>query len=737
MDKSVPEQLKSLSPRLKKLLGAKNWQEKLEILEQEDEVKKKLCTSRQFADFYAEISVESRVVIASLIAIEQAPQIMIINQSCESEARLLPPSKWSNDIKERLQRLIDQLIPVEKFYWEIGGIVGYHKMVLQFLSSGKTQSSSHKEMKVHPPMGIDISQDTEYVQQAKLWGLESLPMIAEIYALGGAADRLRLYDEATGIPLPAARLCFAGRTLLENLVLDLEAREYLYFKLFAKQLFTPIAMMTSPEKENHAHVLAICEEKEWFGRPKEFFRFFCQPLVPTVNSQGRWCTLSPFKLLMKPGGHGVLWKLARDEGIFAWFEGLGRKKALIRQINNPIAGTDYGLLAFSGIGCKEDKIFGFASCERQVKASEGVNVLIERKTDDGSDYVLSNIEYCDFSRYGIVDEPKEEGSPYSKYPSNTNILFADLKAVEQASIKAPMPGLLINLKKTAFLQENGRWKEEEIARLESTMQNIADDFCYRPKEAWSYERAIELPAFVTFNNRRKTISTVKREFSLGSSLLETPEGCFIDQLKNAYELLHEHCKFDLPQVTDAAEFFSKGPPFIFFYHPSLGPLFEVMAQKIRGGRLARSAELQLDLAEIDIESLDLKGSLLIEADAPMGCKDENGILDFKLPGGRCLLHNVSVKNSGVDQQAHQFFWRNEISRKECCRILLHGMAEFEARNVELDGNLFIEVEHGQRVIAFQGKGGVEFRTEQIEKPTWSWAYHRNPNHSIQLVKTNS
>jgi hypothetical protein len=306
-------------------------------------------------------------------------------------------------------------------------------------------------------------------------------------------------------------------------------------------------------------------------------------------------------------------------------------------------------------------------------------------------------------------------------------LFVDLKAVEQASIKNPMPGLLINLKKTAFMLESGHWKEEEIARLESTMQNIADHFLFPNKS--------NLPTYLTFNERRKTISTTKREFSLGSSLLETPEGCFLDHLKNAYELLHQHCRFELHDVTDAASFFRKGPPFIFSYHPSLGPLFEVIGQKLRGGRMSYGSELQLDLADVDIERLDLKGSLLIEADEPMGGKSEDGIRDFAKPGGRCTLRNVTIKNQGIDLRAHQVYWRNEISRKECCKIILHGASEFEAENVTLSGNFTIEVENGFCIKACQGKRGVEFKKEKIQKPSWKWEYVLQPDYRIALSRS--
>ncbi len=43
------------------------------------------------------------------------------------------------------------------------------------------------------------------------------------------------------------------------------------------------------------------------------------------------------------------------------------------------------------------------------------------------------------------------------------------------------------------------------------------------------------------------------------------------------------------------EYLEKGPGFIFLYHPALGPLWDVIAQKIRGGALMHGSELVLEV----------------------------------------------------------------------------------------------------------------------------------------------
>ncbi len=240
----------------------------------------------------------------------------------------------------------------------------------------------------------------------------------------------------------------------------MQAREYLYFKLFGEQVTTPLVMMTSSEKDNHQHMIELCEKSQWFGRGRDSFQIFCQPVVPTMDRHGKWCFNGELQPLMKPGGHGVIWKVAAQEGVFEWLEQLGRKKALIRQINNPIAGIDYGIYAFCGVGFAEDKIFGFASCPRQVGSAEGVNVLVEKREGDQSCFCLTSIEYCDFSKFSIEDVPVAPGSLYAQFPSNTNILFADIAAVKKSVERCPIPNMLVNLKHVSYLDKQGRTQEE-------------------------------------------------------------------------------------------------------------------------------------------------------------------------------------------------------------------------------------------------------------------------------------
>ncbi len=596
-------------------------------------------------------------------------------------------------LEERLENL-EPLRILERFY----GIVAYHHLALTLIGTEKEEGGD-----LRPPEGVDLREETKEVKEVILEGIKRQGEMAEVYPVGGAADRLELKDEKTEEGLPAARLIFLGKPLLEGVIADLQAREYLHYKLFGKQVTTPIVMMTSHVNRNHTHIRAICAQNGWFGRPEESFRFATQPLVPTFTKEGKWCLQRKGKLLLKPGGHGALWKLLKQEGVFEWLQKLGKKKMLVRQINNPMAAIDYGLLAFLGVGHAQDKAFGFASCPRLVNAHEGMNVV---KVQEGKE-VLTNIEYCDFEKCGIEDKPFEPGGNSSRFPSNTNILFADIKKIGEAALKNPNPGLLVNFRKGYHYHSPNH--KEPIARLETTMQNIADSF----PAAESY---------LTFNKRRKTISTTKRKSTAKGALLETPEGCYYDYMLNAHELLGTYCNLELPPFPDGAAFAKEGPPFLFSYHPSLGPLYSIIGKKVRGGKLANGSELQLEIADLNIENLTLEGSLLIHATNIMGHKEE-GVLRYSDQTGQCILKNVTIKNGGIAwEEEDHLFWKHEVKRRSALKIVLHGHSQFIAENVTLEGDLTLDVPHGMKMTAKEEKGRVIFITEPLEQAAPLWSY---------------
>lgn len=717
----IETQIKTLETLLNTLKDASNDSDKLAILNRRPGIVEFLASSPILEELVSNLEIKKRFVIKALLAIGQGPVVFQDLQSVTNPKKLL-------------DLLALQLLEIEKFYDLHGGIIGYQLTLLKLLAN-KEKSAQKQPATYKKPPGIDLSSESEELKKAIRWGIDFMPVMGEMYPLGGAGDRLNLKDEVTGELLPAAQLLFCGRTLLELLIRDLLGREFLYYKLFGKQLVTPLAIMTSHEKNNHNRIQEICKTNEWFGRPKDSFRLFLQPLVPMVTVDGDWAVSQPMQLILKPGGHGVIWKAALDNGVFDWLASRQTKKILVRQINNPIAGVDSGLLALLGIGCQKNKDFGFASCHRLIAAAEGMNVLREVKDFDSYEYCITNIEYTEFKQFGIEDVPEKSDSPFSCFPANTNILFADLAAIAKTARMCSIPGILINLKSRVACYTSGGLVEKLAGRLESTMQNIADYMTDRSPKKLTEKDTQNLRTFLTYNERRKTISVAKQSYSEEKPLSDTPEGCFYDLIKNYRDLLINYCLMNLPSEQDEAHYLANGPDCIVLFHPALGTLYSVIKQKIQGGTLAIGSEWILEISETEIINLDLDGSLIIEAESVMGKKDLQGTVAFNADQcGKCTLINVKVRNLGRVRTSGRNVWKCQTERKEALWVTLQGNAEFFAENVELVGNIHFDVPEGHRLVVYQQGKEIAWHFEKINHASWHWDYFFEEDNRISLQK---
>lgn len=706
----LDQKLRSAEALLLSLGRAPSLEQRCSLLLETEEV----CSfsSDSFTSWIQGYSTEDQYLILLPIALGQGPHIY-------------------GDLTGNISPMIRTLAQIERFYSDIGGVVGYQVQVLRLLASAPTEMN-HRYLQ---PPRRDIRNQDRAVNDAIREGIASLGQMAELYPVGGAGDRLALMSEDDSRPLPAAQLPFCGCTLIEGLFRDLQAREYLHFKLFNRQLITPVALMTSHEKENDHRIRKILEEHHTFHRPKESVRLFTQPLVPLFDEEGNWIAKRPMHLRLKPGGHGVVWNLAIQEGIFDWFEEQGRSKGLVRQINNPIAGIDYGLPAFTGVGLGEDKAFGFASCPRVVNMAEGTDVLIETPIGTRLQYTLSNVEYTEFEKRGIEDVPTHPGGSHSMYPANTNILFFDIEAIREAVTACPIPGMTLNMKnRVEAMQLDGSVAMVKAGRLESTMQNISDAIVVESSSPLMDAELRAMPVYLTYNERRKTLSVAKNAFRADKVVAGTPEGCFYEWLENMVDLFRDHCGVDLPPLEELETYLDQGPTFNIHYHPALGPLFQVIAQKVRGGSMREGSELILHIAELELRDVAIDGSLLIQADHPMGHVDDQAMLTYTHGGGKCTLQNCKVKNRGIHEKGEHTFWKQEVVRHEALIIRLIGNGEFFAENVTFTGNHNLVVPDGHRMVAEERDGTIDWTLEPIAGPTWWWDYAFDENNNITLKK---
>ena len=74
--------------------------------------------------------------------------------------------------------------------------------------------------------------------------------------------------------------------------------------------------------------------------------------------------------------------------------------------------------------------------------------------------------------------------------------------------------------------------------------------------------------------------------------------------------------------------------------------------------------MQMEIAEVLIDNLSLKGSLIIET--PLIKNSKKDIYNTS----SCVLTNVKIKNSGIDANYKNIYWQNKIKRNQFFKIIL-------------------------------------------------------------------
>lgn len=670
---------------LNKIVKLSSFKEKISYLKTNKKVSNYLKNNTLLNKALLKFSDHEKFFIYFLIFIDQIDKVINFN-------------KDKKIVSLKLKTLVKELYKIDKFYSSIGGIVGYYLEFITLLEN----SQINKNIKFYHPNYVNIEKQTKEVTNFIDVGIRNLDKIAFVSPMGGAADRFNLLNKVTKEPMPLASLKFLNSTLLKLLIDDLFALEYLYFTKTNKKIIIPMVIMTSDAKNNHRNILDLFEKNKYFHRKKENFYFIKQPLSPVISENKDFLLDSNNNLLLKPSGHGVIWKLMKDNKVLDKLLNRNISSLLIRQINNPIAYTDYNPLALLGYAKKNKKAFGFLSCPRLVNSKEGMNLLKEVK-DNNYLYNYTNIEYTDFKKYDLKDEKVSTTSPYSKYPSNTNILFADIKQIIKALKKNEFFNLIINLK-TKVKQNK---KEIKCARLESTMQNISDYILDKSKTKLKKTDQKKLKTFVLYNKREKTISAIKKQYIYKKDAIESDKKCFYDILNNYLDLLKNHCKVNMPSINSFESFLKNKLNFTCYINPILGPMYEIISKKIIKGEFKKNFDLFLNISNLYLENIYLSGSLIIDV--------KNPTLDSKIyKNTKCYLKNIKIKNLGIDRTKENNFCQNNLYRKETFKIILNENSFFYAKNLTINNNFFIEVPKNYKAIAYAENNKIKYTLKKIK-----------------------
>jgi hypothetical protein len=74
---------------------------------------------------------------------------------------------------EALEQILLEICEVEKFYDQIGGVLGYHKECLELILEQQTGKVLQKDLFYIAPKGLDLTQDSQLVKESIIEGIKS------------------------------------------------------------------------------------------------------------------------------------------------------------------------------------------------------------------------------------------------------------------------------------------------------------------------------------------------------------------------------------------------------------------------------------------------------------------------------------------------------------------------------------------------------------------------------------
>ncbi len=180
----------------------------------------------------------------------------------------------SLDLQEQLLRQIEEID------WETIALVG--------------QDSEGSEGDIEPLGAVDVSQIEARKEEFTKAGIDAIKegKIGAVLLAGGMGTRLGLDRPKGELNVGINRDLCIFNCLINNL-LDVTNEA---------GAFVPLYVMTS--EKNNDETIRFFEEKNYFGYPKEYVKFFIQEMAAAVDFDGKLLLEGPGRLATSPNGNG-------------------------------------------------------------------------------------------------------------------------------------------------------------------------------------------------------------------------------------------------------------------------------------------------------------------------------------------------------------------------------------------------------------------------------------------------
>ena len=367
----------------------------------------------------------------------------------------------------------------------------------------------------------------------------------------------------------------------------------------------PLAIMTS--EDTHAMTLDLLERNNYFGASKDQITLMKQEKVPCLMDNDAHLALkdgNPYKLALKPHGHGDVHSLLHTSGLLSKWMSQGKKWVVFFQDTNSLV---FRVIP-GALGVSKSMNLEFNSLCVPRKAKEAVGAISLLTHKDGRKMTI-NVEYNQLDPLLRATTSPEgdvnDATGFSPFPGNINQLIVSL------------PEYARQLNKTGGTIEefvNPKYKDatktafKSPTRLECMMQDYPKSLSAKSRVGFTvfanwigYSPVKNSPAdgLAKFKSGGPTHTATSGEFE------------FYESCANMLRLAGA----DIPDAVSDAEFngmkLPMGPRVVL--GPNFATSFNELKPKVGTVKVGAKSTLIVEGSGVNLKNVEVEGTLIIKA----------------------------------------------------------------------------------------------------------------------------
>jgi UDP-sugar pyrophosphorylase len=510
---------------------------------------------------------------------------------------------WSNDDDEkRRDAFFAQIQRLNENYPD--GLRKYVENARRELAASRDEVNPLQDCTPHAAPGVKLQAASDDFLQCEQVGLENIGDAAFVLVAGGLGERLGYSGIKVALPI---------ETTTRKSFLQYYIEYILAFQSRARRqrgddgLQLPLMIMTSGD--THEPTKRFLEENEYFGMDAEQVTLLLQEKVASLaDNDAHFVPVQndPYLIETKPHGHGDVHALLHTSGLAERWRQEGRRWVFFFQDTNGLAFR--GFAAALGASVREKFDVNLLAVPRT--AGEAIGAIARLEYNSGRSMTVS-VEYNQLDSLlrdtVMPDGDTADETGYSPFPGNINVLVFALSpycdTLKRTNGSIPE---FINPKYV----EGSRDQFKKPTRLECLMQDYV-----KADLDGATVGVTQIDRWLIFSPVKNALANAWELHSRGIPMESAASG-EMDIYRATCRILAASPNNEIADVGDRRSTCAPlpvGPRLV--YSPSFAVTVGELLAKLRGLKIRRDSTLLIEGEDIQVENLELTGTLVVRAAA--------------------------------------------------------------------------------------------------------------------------